>query len=155
MAAKKFERDGPEWRMFAEFWAICKLYWNPGPDMQLYWDQVHADTYMFAYEYRQVMMAKELAEAIRCASANKILTGHREPEDFSPESENQKAFAEFWIMVQNYWVPEDNDLYWELIVDALTQLCCKYERIVSIIHYLATSFLVLQEKRLVAMSIGK
>lgn len=137
MASVKFDKNASEWKMIAEFWRLCKLYWNPGIDEKLYWDKVEADTYRFAIEFKSTLMSKELAEVIRMTCANKILTGRRESTDFSKESANYKSFVDFWLIIQKYWIPEDEDYYWDGLCGEAEKFAYKYQEQVSQAHYLA------------------
>lgn len=140
MASVKFEKNSTEWRMFGEFWKLCKMYWNPDANEDLYWDRVDADTYDFALEFRETPMSKELAETLRRACANKIMTGRRESTDFSVRSVNYQVFVEFWAISQKYWIPEDDEEYWNDLFRDACEFRIKYQKQVSLAYYLAFMF---------------
>lgn len=45
---------------------------------------------------------------------------------FEKDSEEWKMFTEFWKICQQFWEPEDNDEYWEEVVNATDDFYKKY-----------------------------
>lgn len=37
-------------------------------------------------------------------------------------------FGDFWSMVQQYWIPEDKDEYWESLIAAISEFSNKYKQ---------------------------
>ena len=46
---------------------------------------------------------------------------------FDKDSEEFKFFADFWKMVQAYYVPEDSDEYWDSLLSASALMGKKYQ----------------------------
>lgn len=46
---------------------------------------------------------------------------------FEKDSEEWKLFREYWSICQRFWEPEDNDKYWEQVVDITDDFYEKYK----------------------------
>ena len=46
---------------------------------------------------------------------------------FSKGSEEWQMFMDYWELCQKYWEPEDNDEYWESLINAGDAFCKKYD----------------------------
>lgn len=43
--------------------------------------------------------------------------------------EEQKFFTDLWNLRKKYYIPEDNDEYWNSMVNEFTELRVKYEKV--------------------------
>lgn len=43
--------------------------------------------------------------------------------------EEQKFFTDLWNLRKKYYIPEDNDEYWDSMVNEFTELRVKYEKV--------------------------
>lgn len=46
---------------------------------------------------------------------------------FEKGSEEWQVFTEFWKICQQFWEPEDNDEYWEQVIDSTNEFYKKYK----------------------------
>lgn len=46
---------------------------------------------------------------------------------FEKNSAEWAIFGDFWALCQKYWIPEDNDRYWEEVVDETGKFYKKYK----------------------------
>lgn len=46
---------------------------------------------------------------------------------FEKCSEEWKMFTDFWKICQQFWEPEDNDEYWEKVIEATGEFHKKYK----------------------------
>lgn len=46
---------------------------------------------------------------------------------FEEGSEEWKMFREYWFLCQKFWEPEDNDEYWDQVVEATNEFHEKYK----------------------------
>lgn len=46
---------------------------------------------------------------------------------FEKGSEEWQMFREYWALCQQFWEPEDNDEYWDKVVDATGEFYKKYK----------------------------
>lgn len=46
---------------------------------------------------------------------------------FEKGSAEWRLFQEFWSLCQKYWIPEDNDEYWERVIKAADEFYKKYK----------------------------
>lgn len=46
---------------------------------------------------------------------------------FEKGSEEWQMFTEFWKICQRFWAPEENDEYWEQVIDATNEFHKKYK----------------------------
>lgn len=66
---------------------------------------------------------------------------------FQKFSEEYMMFKDFWELCQKFWVPEEEDSYWEALVDETNIFLQKYQ-FLHIAKELAMSFSIAQDKRL-------
>jgi len=55
-------------------------------------------------------------------------------------SSEWKMIYELWIFFQKYWTPEDNDQYWEQLIDEADNFCKKFWN-VPLSRFLVMAFL--------------
>ena len=58
---------------------------------------------------------------------------------FEKGSKEFAFFAEFWKMVQKYYIPEDTDSYWDELIAEAAQLKKKYDG--RFYHYMIQGFM--------------
>lgn len=46
---------------------------------------------------------------------------------FEKGSEEWQMFREYWALCQQFWEPEDNDEYWEKVIEATGEFHKKYK----------------------------
>lgn len=46
---------------------------------------------------------------------------------FEKDSEEWRMFTEFWKICQQFWEPEDNDEYWDKVIDSTNEFHKKYK----------------------------
>lgn len=55
---------------------------------------------------------------------------------FAKTSEEFKWFADFWKVVQKFWIPEkDNHDYWAQLIDTAGKFCEKYRSNKKLYHF--------------------
>ena len=70
-----------------------------------------------------------------CGAKTKTRPGCREMrKKFEKGDEEYMAFAEFYKLVQEYWIPEADDKYWGDIINACTKMMDKYKDNLFIKH---------------------
>ena len=63
---------------------------------------------------------------------------------FEKGSREFAFFADFWKMVQKYYLPEDTDEYWDNLIAEAAQLKKKYDG--DFYHYMIQGFMSYAEK---------
>lgn len=63
---------------------------------------------------------------------------------FEKGSKEFAFFAEFWKMVQKYYIPEDTDSYWDELIAEAAQLKKKYDG--RFYHYMIQGFMSYAEE---------
>lgn len=66
---------------------------------------------------------------------------------FQKGSEEFMMFQDFWNLCQKFWIPEDDDSYWEALVNEINIFLQKYQ-FLHIAKELAMSFSIAQDKKL-------
>ena len=60
--------------------------------------------------------------------------------NFTKESKEREMFGAFWDMCQKYWIPEDNDEYWNAVVKASDEFNDKYKDLHPMVVQLTVAF---------------
>ena len=60
--------------------------------------------------------------------------------NFTKESKEREMFGAFWDMCQKYWIPENNDDYWNAVVKASDEFNDKYKDLHPMVFQLTMAF---------------
>lgn len=53
MASKRFEKNGPEWLMFQDYWRLCQQFWEV-EDNDQYWRELTNEADIFYKKHKNV-----------------------------------------------------------------------------------------------------
>ncbi len=70
MAKAKFNKGSEEWMMFTDFWMLCQTYWEVEKQDE-YWQSLIDKVNEFCEKYKEIPLAKQLANAIMNAQEEK------------------------------------------------------------------------------------
>lgn len=66
---------------------------------------------------------------------------------FQKGSEEWLMFQEYYKIIQKYYIPESNDIYWDSVVEEMDGFCKKYQQ-VPLARKIAMAFLKTMEEEL-------
>lgn len=66
---------------------------------------------------------------------------------FQKGSEEWLMFQEYYKIIQKYYIPESNDIYWDSVVEEMDGFCKKYQQ-VPLAKKIAMAFLKTMEEEL-------